>query len=135
LEQLTPDQLFLTFDTGAWFNGCVVDATATSGDGDSAPHRVARIVNLPAIEQFNLSDDGSGDYSATLVGQNLETIGKAGWTADEETPVSQLPQPISGDGRRQKLQIQVAAPPSPDAVLYISLRGDSKGRQTTLHAN
>jgi hypothetical protein len=135
LEQLTPDQLFLTFDTSAWFNGCVVDATVTSGDGDSPPRRVARIVNVPSIEQFDLSDDGSGDYNATLVGQNLETIGKAGWTAEEETPVSQLPQPLSGDGRRQKLQIRVAAPPSPDAVLYISLRGDSKARQTTLHAN
>jgi hypothetical protein len=132
LEQLTPDQLFLTFDTSAWANGCVVDATVTGSDGDSAPTRMARIVNVPAIEQFNLTDDGSGSYSATLVGLNLETIGKAGWNADQQTPVSHLPQPISADGRRQKLQIQVAAPPSPDAVLYISLRGDSKGRQTSL---
>ncbi len=135
LEQLTSDQLFLTFGSGAWFNGCVLSATVTGSEGDSAPRRVARIVDVPTFEQFNLADDGSGDPIATLVGLSLETIGKAGWTADKETPVSQLPQPLSGDGRRQKLQFHIAAPPSPDAVLYITLRGDSKGRPTTLHAN
>ena len=135
LEQLAPDELFLTFDTGAWINGCIVDATVTSVDGDSAPRRVARIVAVPTIEHFDLTDDASGDFKATLVGVNLETIGRVGWTADEETAVSQLPQPLSGDGRRQKLEIRVAAPPTPDAVLYLSLRGDSKGRQTTVHPN
>jgi hypothetical protein len=104
-------------------------------DGDSAPRRVARIVDVPTFEQFNLADDGSGDPIATLVGLHLETIGKAGWTADKETSVAQLPQPVSGDGRRQKLEFHIATPPAADAVLYITLRGDSKARPTTLHAN
>ena len=134
LEQLTPDQLFLTFDTSVWFNGCAVDATVTSGNGNSPPRRVARIVDVPKIEQFDL-DDSDGDYNATLVGQHLETIDKLGWADDQQTPVSQLPQPLSSDGLRQKLKIRVSAPPAPDAVLYISLRGDTKGRQTTVHAN
>jgi hypothetical protein len=135
LQQLTPDQLFLTFDTGAWFNGCVLDATVTGSAGDSSPRRVARIVDTPTIEQFDLSYDGTGDYNATLVGSNLQTIGKAGWAADQETEVSQLPQPLSNDGHRQKLQIHITAPPAPDAVLYLSLRGDPQGRPTTLRAN
>ena len=135
LEQLTPDRLFLTFDTGAWFNGCAVTATVTGGNGNSKPRPVARIVDVPTIEQFSLDTNGSGDFNATLVGLNLETIDKAGWTADQETPVSQLPQPLSTDGRRQKLQIRIDPPPEPDAVLYLSLRGDAKGRQTTVHAN
>ncbi len=131
MKRLTPDKLFLTFDTSAWFDGCVVDAIVTSVAGDSAPRRIARIVDVPTIEQFNVSSDGN----ATLIGLNLETIGKTGWAADEEAPVSQLPQPLSADGRRQKLQIQIPAPPTPDAVLYVSLRGDTKGRQTSLRAN
>jgi hypothetical protein len=95
---------------------------------------VARVIDVPTIEQFDLDDD-DGDYNAIPVGQNLKTIDKVGWTDDQEIPVPQLPQPLSADGRRQKLQIRVSAPPAPDSALYISLRGDTKGRQTSLHAN
>jgi len=132
LERLTADQLFLTFDTGAWFNGCVIQVTLTGADGDSAPLRVARIVRVPAVEQFDVADDGGPDYRATLVGLNLETIARAGWSADSQTPVTRLPQPLSGDGR-QRLEIRIPPPPASDACLFITLRGDSKARQTTLH--
>lgn len=135
LEQLTADQLFLTFDTGAWNNGCDVQASIHSGVGDSAPRRIARIVDLPAIDQFTLgAEEAGGAVSATLVGKNLETIDKAGWSAALESSVSELPQPLSDDGR-QKLQVKLTQPPAPDAVLYLRLRGDSKTRVTTVHAN
>jgi hypothetical protein len=135
LEQLSPDQLFLTFDTSAWNNGCGVDATVTSGFGDSAPRRIARVVNIPAVDEFNLTPDAAvvGALRATLIGRNLETIEKTGWSPQQGIAVSDLPQPLDG-GRRQKLQVRLLAPPSPDAVLYIWLRGDSKPRLTTVHS-
>ncbi len=134
LEQLTSDQLFLTFDTGAWNNGCGVQATITSGVGNSAPHRIARVVDLPAVDDFQLTADSvSGQLRATLIGRNLETIDKTGWTPEQGTSVAQLPQPL-GDGRRQKLEVKLSPPPSPDATLYVWLRGDSKPRLTTVHA-
>ncbi len=136
LEQLTSDQLFLTFDTSAWSNGCGVQATVTSGVGDSAPRRIARVVNIPAVDEFDLTPDAVvlGQTRATLIGRNLETIERTGWTPEQGTSVSELPQPL-GDGRRQKLQVRLTAPPSPDAVLYVWLRGDSKPRITTVHAS
>ena len=134
LEQLTADELFLTFDTGVWSNGCSVQATVTSGVGDSSPRRIARVVDLPSVEQFNLvAAADSSDIDATLIGRNLETIEKTGWGPDQETAVAALPQPL-GDGRRQKLEVHLPQPPSPDAALYVWLRGDSKPRLTTVHA-
>ncbi len=135
LDMVTSDQLFLTFGTSAWFSGCVVEATVTGANGDSAPRRVARIVDVPTVEQFSIADDGSGHYQATLVGMHLETIGKAGWTPDDENVVAQLPQPLPGDSHRQRLQFTLTPPPGSDAILYVALRGESKGRVTTLHAN
>jgi hypothetical protein len=134
LEQLAPDQLFLTFDTSAWSNGCGVQATVTSGLGDSAPRRIARVVDIPAVDEFDLTPDAIvlGEMNATLIGRNLETIDKTGWTPEQGTSVAELPQPLAD--RRQKLQVRLTAPPSPDAVLYVWLRGDSKPRITTVHA-
>lgn len=136
LEQLSVDQLFLTFDTGVWNNGCGMQATIISSVGDSAPRRIARVVELPAVDEFDLSTVAAtvGGISATLIGRNLETIEKAGWTPDQGTPVAALPQPL-GDGHQQKLQVYLVSPPAPNAALYVWLRGDSKARLTTVHAN
>ena len=135
LEQLTPDELFLTFDTGAWINGCAVQATITSGLGDSAPRRIARIVDVPAIDEFDLTSSDGGQTGALITGRNLETIARAGWTPDQCTPIAQLPQPLADGSAKQQLDIKLAAPPGPDAVLYVWLRGESKARVTTVHAN
>lgn len=134
VEQLTPDQLYLTFGTDVWFNGCVVDASITTPDGDSAPRRIARIVDLPSIDHFELNVDEGGAFHATIVGENLETIDKTGWSADAQTPVAGLPRPISDDGRKQKLEIAMPAPPASDALLYVSLRGEDHARSTAVHA-
>lgn len=134
LEQLASDQLFLTFDTSAWNNGCGVEAVITSGVGNSAPHAIARVIDVPAVDEFDLAADGApGQVHATLIGRNLETIDKTGWTPEQGTAVAALPQPL-GDGRRQKLEMKLSPPPSPDAALYVWLRGDSKPRLTTVHA-
>ena len=135
LEQLSPDQLFLTFDTSVWNNGCGMQATIVSGFGDSAPRRIARVVDIPAVDEFDVAADAAvlGQIRATLIGRNLETIEKTGWSPDQGTAVAELPQPF-GDGHRQTLQVRLTAPPSADAVLYVWLRGDSKPRITTVHA-
>lgn len=134
LEQLSSDQLFLTFDTSGWNNGCGVEATITSGVGNSAPHRIARVIDVPAVDEFQLAADGApGQVDATLIGRNLETIDKTGWSPEQAIAVAALPQPL-GDGRRQKLEVKLSPPPSPDATLYVWLRGDSKPRVTTVHA-
>ena len=136
VEQLTPGQLFVTFDTGAWSNGCDLQAVVTSGVGDSAPYRVARIVRVPEIEQFDLGAAAdNGDPSGMLIGRNLETVGKLGWSPGQGSPVQTLPQPLAGDGFRQQLQVNLPAPPSSDAPLYVWLRGESKARVTTVRAN
>ena len=134
LEQLTPEEFFLTFDTGVWINGCAIQANITSGLGDSAPRRIARIVDVPAIDEFDLTSADGGATGAMITGRNLETIAEAGWAPDQGTPVSQLPQPVAG-GSKQQLDLKLTPPPAPDAVLYVWLRGESKARATTVRAN
>ncbi len=136
LEQLSGDQLFLTFGTAEWVNGCAVQATVTSGLGDSPPHPMGRIVDVPAIDDFTVSPGGvDGEVNAILMGGSLESIEKVGWTSDQGTPLAELPQPLSQDGARQKLQVRLAPPPAPGAALYVWLRGESRARITSVHAN
>jgi hypothetical protein len=136
LEQLTPDELFVTFNTGAWINGCRMQASVIGATGESKPHRIGTIVDVPTIEQFDIAPDTTGEQiDASLIGRNLETIQKAGWAPDQASAVSQLPQPMSSDGLEQKLELRLPPPVTPDAVLYIWLRGEAKARVTTVRAN
>ena len=136
LKQLTADELYVTFNTGAWINGCKLQASVIGASGDSDPDSIGTVVDIPSIEEFDLGADPAGQQiGATLIGRNLETIEKAGWAPDQATPVSELPQPLSNDGLQQKLELHLPAPPVPDAVLYIWLRGESKPRLTTVSAN
>jgi len=79
------------------------------------------------------SADG-GAASAVITGRNLEMIAQAGWAPDQGTPVTNLPQPVAG-GSQQQLDMKFTAPPTPDAVLYVWLRGELKPRPTTVRAN
>jgi hypothetical protein len=135
LDQLTPDQLFLTLDTGTWMNGCMLDAVVKGSTGESEPRRIGRIVEVPAIEQLKVDAADTGPAAATLTGRNLESIEKAGWNPQDGSPVLELPEPIGPDGRDQKLEFRISRPATPDATLYVWLRGDSKARPTTLHPN
>jgi len=131
LQQLSPDQVFVSFDTSGWFNGCPLRATVANGsEGESAPYTLGRIVRVPKIERFELTEDdsGAGDLQAHLVGQNLETIEKTGWSPDLGETVAGLPLPVAGDGRQQTLQIRMPPPPDAQATLQVWLRGESKAR-------
>jgi hypothetical protein len=137
LQQLAPDQVFLSFDTGAWLNGCVLEATVANGhEGESDTYPLGRIVRVPKIVRFELpsSDGATGGLYANLTGQNLETIERIGWSADRGEPVTGLPLPVPGDPETQTLRVLVSAPPDPNAPVYIWLRGEPQARLTRVHA-
>ncbi len=131
LQQLAPDQLFLSFDSSPWLSGCQLSATVANGDeGESEPYPMGRIVRVPEVAKFVIGEDvGDGQFNATLLGQNLETIEKAGWTADRGEPVFALPLPVAGEGQ-QRLQFRLPLPPDSHASLYVWLRGEAKPRAT-----
>jgi hypothetical protein len=135
LQQLSPDQLFLSFDTSALPTGCLVQATiANPSGGESAPFTLAHVLRIPAIEQFApAADPVDGKRLYQLTGRNLEMIERAGWDQLAPIDVQDLPTPIPGQGQKQSLRISLADPPQPPtACLYIWLRGDKLGRATPL---
>jgi hypothetical protein len=137
LQQLAPGQLFLSFDTGAWLNGCVLQASIANGsEGESDAFKLGRVVRVPKIERFELptGDAATGSLFSKLTGQSLETIEKIGWNAENGELVTGLPLPIAGDASRQSLRILIAPPPDSGAFLYLWLRGESQARPTKVHA-
>jgi hypothetical protein len=91
-------------------------------------------VRVPEIEKFEASEGGrGGEFNASLIGQNLETIEKTGWSTNEGETVAGLPLPLPGQGQKQVLQIHIAPPPTRHAELYVWLRGESKPRPTIIH--
>lgn len=104
------------------------------GEGESAPHRMGKLVLVPHIDKIELTNAQAGDsMRADVTGQNLEAIEKIGWTADRGDPVKGLPLPV-GDGQKQRLETMVdAAPDHPDPALFLWLRNESRPRVTTVH--
>jgi hypothetical protein len=137
LQQLTPDQLFLSFDSSAWPSGCIVTARVDSGsDGQSEPFQLGRIVRVPKIENFRLTSEevAPGFYVGVLTGQNLETIERTGWEAAHGNSVLGLPTPLPGEGQKQSLKIKLPWPsPAPHAPLFIWLRGTKQALASTVH--
>ncbi len=131
LQQLAPDQVFLSFDTGAWLNGCQLQASVANGrEGESGVYALGRIVRVPKIVQFDFDES-----HAILTGENLETIEQVGWTVDSPQRVASLPLPVAGEGTRQTLQLQLPVPPEPHSMLYVWLRGETKPRLTRVHGS
>ncbi len=129
LQQLSPDQLFLSYSTVALPAGCELQAVIDNGrNGRSQPFDVAKIVLMPQVDSFTANSDGS--YA--LVGQNLEMIQKIGW--DQVTPVNvtSLPAPIPGQGQKQSLTVSLPNSPATQPCPFLWLRGDDKGRATTI---
>ena len=91
---------------------------------------------LPGIDNFSLSadPDASDSYRALLTGQNLETIAKIGWAADQGQPVDGLPLP-TGNGQQETLQSHIPPPPDPDVQLLVWLRDEAKPRVTSIRPN
>jgi hypothetical protein len=133
LSEVGPDIFFLSFDPSSLGPaGCT--ATASIEDratGNSDAYRLGRVVLLPRIESFQLTDEKIAQnlYLGLLTGFDLELVEKTGWNDNEGFPVQGLPTPIVGEGQKQSLKIALAwPPPIPRAPLYVWLHGDSQGR-------
>lgn len=129
-------QFFLSLDPGAFGQpGCALTMTVeTETQGRSDPFPLGRVVQLPQISRFELTDEanGSGHYTAYLEGEDLEMIERVGWDSYSGVPVNDLPIPVADGGHQQRLKIAVPWPsPKPHAPLYIWLRGEQTGRATT----
>ena len=101
--------------------------------GASEPYVLGRVVRLPHIVKFQLTDEKEGGhlYLGSLTGQELQTIERTGWDGKNGYPVQGFPIPVAGDRDEQTLRIQLPwPPPSPRAPLYVWLRGETEGRLT-----
>jgi len=137
LQQLSPDQLFLAFDTSGLPAGCSLQATIDNGrDGSSQPFTLARILRTPQVESFTVSSDEpqNGTRQYRLTGENLEMIQKLGWDDSTGVEISGLPMPLPGPGLKQSIEIRLPDPPNPATMLCVWLRGDKQARTSTIKA-
>jgi hypothetical protein len=135
LEPAGQGLLFLSIEPSiAGQPGCdLTAAVEVTPEGASDPAPLGRIVRLPRIRNFTLTDERIGPdlYAGTLRGEDLEVIEKTGWDAQTGSPVKDLPKPVSGATHEQILRVALPWPsPSPHAPLYVWLRGESAGRAT-----
>jgi hypothetical protein len=135
LESLSPDQLFLAFDSSALPAGCLLQAVIDNGrDGSSQPFTLAHILRTPQIDSLIVStaqpQNGMRQYQ--LTGQNLEMIQKLGWDQASLEDVSNLPTPLPGPGLKQSVEVNLRDPANPEAVLLVWLRGDKQARESTV---
>lgn len=138
LEQLSADQLFLAFETCGLPAGCSLQAVIDNGrNGSSEPATLAHILRVPQVDSFTVADSPprNGIRQYQLTGQKLEMIEKMGWDDSNGLDVSGLPAPLPGPGLKQSIQVNLPDPLSPDTVLYVWLRGDTKGRTTVIKAS
>jgi hypothetical protein len=143
LQQLSPDQLFLSFDTNPLPAGCDLTATIDNGkNGSSEPYKLAHIIRIPQIDSVSASGVANGEQKTNtdgvaaspffIEGKNLEMIEKVGWDNTNGVAVSALPAPLPGEGQKQRLLVDLPAPSNPSPTLYLWLRGDKEGRATTV---
>jgi len=135
LESAGGDLLFLSLDPAAIGRpGCrLAGSIVTRPEGASDPRELGRVVRLPRIESFTLTDErvGEASYAGVLTGQDLEMIEKVGWDAQAGVVVTALPRAVAGQGRQQTLNVVLPWPaPAPHAPVYIWLRGETEGRAT-----
>jgi hypothetical protein len=130
------DQLFLSVDPGVvGQSGCQLAASlSTESAGTSDPTILGRLIRLPRIEKFSLTEDKLGPalYAGVLTGDDLQIIEKTGWDAKTGFPVQGIPTPVPGSNyREQTLKVELPwPPPSPHAPIYVWLRGETMGRLT-----
>ena len=126
--------LFLSLEPGAvGQSGCDLTASVTTrAAGTSDPFPLGRVVRVPRVEQFVLTDEklNKDIYVGTLTGQDLDMVEKAGWDAGSGIPVESIPTPVGEQGK-QVLKIGLPWPaPAPHAPVYVWLRGENQGRAT-----
>ncbi len=127
--------LFLSLDPGKLGpTGCNLTALVESAPvGSSTPVVLGRIVQLPQIEKFELTDERleNSSYVGILTGKNLHSIEKAGWDSQHGYPVLGIPSPVIGQPEKQILRVSLPWPsPAPRAPIFVWLRGESAGRAT-----
>jgi len=127
--------LFLSLDPGAvGQSGCELTAAIVGEPtGSSGVYPLGRVVRLPRIEKFTITGEKLGEslYAGTLTGQDLELIDKTGWNGNRGFEAQGIPTPAPGSSGEQTLKIAVPwPPPSPQAPLYIWLRGERESRAT-----
>lgn len=126
--------LFLSLDPGAvGRSGCQLEARVTSSEGASDPYRLGRILRVPRIEQFSLTDQklADGNYTGTLKGEDLDTIEQTGWDPQHGFPVQSIPEAAPDSPQKELLKIEVPWPaPAPHAPVFVWLRGEPAGRPT-----
>lgn len=137
--QLGASQLFLSLDPGLVGPvGCQLVAFLELGDGQTERLPLGRVVRLPVIESFELTDEqaGTGLYIGVLTGRDLDTIERTGWSHNLGWEVLGLPAPIAQDAVRQRLRVALRWPsPSPRAPVYLWLRGEDRGRLSRIRNN
>ena len=127
--------LFLSLDPGVvGQSGCELIATIIGEPaGNSDPYPLGRVVLLPRIQKFTITAEKLGEslYAGTLTGQDLELIDRTGWNSQHSYEAQGIPTPVPGSAGEQTLKIAVPwPPPSPQAPLYIWLRGEKESRAT-----
>lgn len=135
LQQLSPDQLFVSEDTSDFPAGCTLMGQIDNGmDGKSAAVNLAHIRRFPQVQSFAVSGNplAMGMRTYELRGMNLEMIERVGWDNAIGAPVATLPTPIPGMGQQQSLLVTLPEPPTPKSPLYIWLRGETTARATTI---
>lgn len=128
--------LFLSVDPGVvGQSGCDLTAQVeVAKTGTSDPYPLGKVVQLPQIVKFSLSNEkiGRSLYSGVLTGENLQVISMTGWNSRRGYSVQGIPTPVPDNSGEQTLKIELPwPPPSPGAPVYIWLRGEDKGRATT----
>jgi hypothetical protein len=138
LQRISPDQLFLSFDTSNFPAGCALAATVDNGRaGQSQPFTVARLIRLPRIVSVTAmaapgdSTPPAGLHPFQITGDNLEMIGQLSWDRNLGVDVTSLPAAIPGQGQRQTLLVSLPDSPAADAPLFLWMRGETTARVTT----
>ena len=129
------DGLFLSVDPGVvGQSGCQLAATITTESaGSSDPTMLGRLIRLPRMEKFALTEDklSSTLYAGNLTGVDLQIIEKTGWDAKTGFSVQGIPTPVPGNPQQQTLKVELPwPPPTPHAPIYVWLRGENTGRLT-----
>ncbi len=127
--------LFLSLDPGRLGStGCELKAAVKCNPtGTSEPYLLGRIIRVPQIEKFELTEEKLDNslYVGLLTGKELQTIDKTGWDAQHGYPVLGIPTPVVGQSDKQTLRVALPWPaPAPRAPIFIWLRGEAEGRAT-----
>lgn len=128
---------FLSLDPGAvGQSGCTLTAAVETEElGKSDPFTLGKVVRLPHIDSFAMTDEKSAEgFYGVLKGSDLDTIEKTGWDNQMGVAAPELPRPAAGEGSKQTLRIAMPWPsPTPKAPLYVWLRGETEGRATKVN--